>query len=91
MFCNLQCASSKVCACKLFRMYTASTTFTALCDVCTFDVEFSHHDWCFVHWAGQFCGKEDKEKFEIDLKGSGSGTESNFGNSMDPGDNLISQ
>jgi len=28
---------------------------------------------------GQFCGKEDKEKFEIDLKGSGSGTESNFG------------
>lgn len=40
---------------------------------------------------GQFCGKEDKEKFEIDLKGSGSGTESNFGNSMDAGDNMISQ
>jgi len=31
------------------------------------------------YFLGQFCGKEDKEKFEIDLKGSGSGTESNFG------------
>jgi len=41
---------------------------------------------------GQFCGKEDKEKFEIDLKGSGSGTESNFGN-LDQADhnNLMAQ
>lgn len=40
---------------------------------------------------GQFCGKEDKEKFDLDMKGSGSGTESNFGNPMDPSDNLITQ
>mmetsp|Transcript_2673 Transcript_2673/g.3790 ORF Transcript_2673/g.3790 Transcript_2673/m.3790 type:complete len:249 (+) Transcript_2673:1481-2227(+) len=40
---------------------------------------------------GQFCGKEDKEKFEIDQKGSGSGNESNFGRNLDAEANLISQ
>eukprot|EP00802_Teleaulax_amphioxeia_P011142 Tamp_11172.p1 GENE.Tamp_11172~~Tamp_11172.p1 ORF type:complete len:317 (-),score=46.90 Tamp_11172:717-1667(-) len=38
---------------------------------------------------GQFCGKEDKEKYEIDLKGSGSGTESNFGNALGPDDSMM--
>eukprot|EP00277_Geminigera_cryophila_P003278 CAMPEP_0179421730 /NCGR_PEP_ID=MMETSP0799-20121207/9975_1 /TAXON_ID=46947 /ORGANISM="Geminigera cryophila, Strain CCMP2564" /LENGTH=551 /DNA_ID=CAMNT_0021195663 /DNA_START=314 /DNA_END=1970 /DNA_ORIENTATION=- len=42
-------------------------------------------------FAGQFCGKEDKEKFEIDQKGSGSGNESNFGRNLDAEANLISQ
>jgi len=41
--------------------------------------------------AGQFCGKEDKEKFEIDQKGSGSGNESNFGRNLDTEANLIYQ
>ena len=48
--------------------------------------------WLLCLWmydTGQFCGKEDKEKFEMDAKGSGSGNESNFG--MDANDNLLTQ
>jgi hypothetical protein len=43
----------------------------------------------WMYDTGQFCGKEDKEKFEMDAKGSGSGNESNFG--MDANDNLLTQ